>query len=1305
MTAAAAAAPPRTAGQIITFYSYKGGTGRTMALANIAWILASNGHRVLAVDWDLESPGLHRFFHPLLTDPQLHASDGVIDLVRDFAASAVQGQQPATAPTATSPDVRRYAVSLDWRFGDGGELDLLPAGRQGPAYSATVSTFDWPSFYDRLGGAAFLAELRQNLRDNYDFVLIDSRTGLSDSAGICTVLLPDVVLNCFTLSTQSIDGAVAVARSIRHLRLDEPVRILPVPMRVEEGEQSKLEAGREYAWVRFAPFLDHLDPEVRARYWADVEIPYKLFYAYEEILAVFGDRARQPATLLAAYERLATVLGGAHVRPLAPLDESVRRHWLTRFERTRPRAMTRVLISYAAEDRVWAEWVAGVMAEVGLPTVLRETADPDRDGVAEPEPAADADLVTVLLSASYRPPRRFAEWLRRLTATAEPGRPSVLTLSLDGTPPPEELERLGVLDVAGMAAETARNGLLAILNRPVVEPGTGPGAPRFPAPPRVSRLPLRNVRFTGRRLLLSRIREYLSTRPAPVPPLVLSGIGGVGKTQVANEYAHRFATDYDAVWWISAAQNSMARAGLIDLADELGIAGAATTGDRIRLLLDTLERPATDRRWLLVFDNAGAPAEVADLLPRGAAHVLVTSRDPVWGQAGELVEVRPFGREESVELLRQRMPALSQREAEQVAEALGDLPLAVEQAGSWLAATRMPVDRYLALLDRQLSRLLAENPPAGYERAGAVTWLLSLDQLREENPPAARLTELLAFFGPEPIPATLLYSRKLIEVVAAEDPALRDDATFAGLIAQARRYALASFNDALGSAQMHRLVSAVIRERMPSEVAAGYRRHVHQILVAASPGDSERPATWPAFAGLWPHVEAAGALDSTDEDVRQLVLDVGRYLFRRGDFVASAELMQSALIAWRELWPENDLKVLAAKIFLANALRPAGRYRESRRLGEDAYRGLRETVGLRNQYALLCMAGLAADLWTEAEYGRARELGEEALRQAVDLYGTDHRRSYRAMNNLAVTLEKIGNYKEARRLHEQAYQGRRRLLGERFPDTLFSATNYGRVLRLSGDLRASRRVLESALSGHRDVHGEDQAATMRTRIELVATLRRLGQLDAALALARTTYATFTATRPVTNADRLACANTLALTLSALGNQVEALELGWDVARRQSDILGDDAPDTLTLKGNLVIYLRRNGELDSARRLVDGVVGGLRSNLGADHPYTLQCSVIAANVRFALGDPAAALAMEIPAYDAMMLVLHETHPDVLAAGCNLAASRTALGVVDGLAEFRADLLARATRGVGQEHPLTAAILAGERAECEIDLLQF
>lgn len=320
-------------GRIITFYSYKGGTGRSMALANTAWILASHGLRVLIVDWDLEAPGLHRYFHPFLPDSELRASPGVIDLMWQFATVAAD-PEPKQDPNwyARLARIDQYTMSVEYPFPRQGTIDLVPAGRQDAVYSTQVTTFDWNHFYERLGGGAFLEALRRSMRSEYDYVLIDSRTGLSDTAGVCTVQLPDILVNCFSLSTQAVEGASAVAASVYRQRKDGQLRIFPVPMRVEDGELDKLEASRDFARERFDRFVSHVaDPE---RYWGDVEVPYKSFYAYEEILAPIGDRPRQENTILAAMERLVGHLTDQRVCELAAItSDAERRELLLRFQR------------------------------------------------------------------------------------------------------------------------------------------------------------------------------------------------------------------------------------------------------------------------------------------------------------------------------------------------------------------------------------------------------------------------------------------------------------------------------------------------------------------------------------------------------------------------------------------------------------------------------------------------------------------------------------------------------------------------------------------------------------------------------------------------------------------------------------------------------------------------------------------------------------------------------------------------------------------------------------------------------------
>jgi len=305
----------KSPGKIITFYSYKGGVGRSMTLANVAWILASNGRRVLVIDWDLEAPGVHRYFMPFLPDRDLITSDGMIDFVLDYASEVMT--PPATAVGAdgnwftAQADLLPYAASLEWRFPDGGTLDFVGAGRQGTSYSTRVNTFDWGNFYNRLDGGRFLEEVKRQLRQEYDFILIDSRTGASDTSGICTVQMPDALVVCFTLNNQSIDGAATVANSAFTQRGRSGLEVYPVPMRIDLYEKDKLAAGRAYARQRLGLFPEHLD---RQQYWGQVELLYVPYYSYEELLATFGDEPGESNTLLAWTERLTGYLTGGEVQ-------------------------------------------------------------------------------------------------------------------------------------------------------------------------------------------------------------------------------------------------------------------------------------------------------------------------------------------------------------------------------------------------------------------------------------------------------------------------------------------------------------------------------------------------------------------------------------------------------------------------------------------------------------------------------------------------------------------------------------------------------------------------------------------------------------------------------------------------------------------------------------------------------------------------------------------------------------------------------------------------------------------------------
>jgi hypothetical protein len=310
-----------------------------MALANIAWILASNGKRVLAIDWDLEAPGLHRYFGPFLIDEGMTATEGIIDFVSAFAIEALTPSKDNTVdPNWYRPhaDVSRYAVSVEFEFASAGSIDFIPAGKQGPSYATRVTSFNYENFYDRLGGGVFLDAAKEKMHEDYHYVLIDSRTGVSDTSGICTLQMPDVLVVCYTLNNQSIAGSAAVAAYVdmerQRMKSHSPLRIFPVPMRVDNAETDKLKLRREFSKRKFSPFLSSLPEDQENQYWGEIEVPYVPYYAYEEVLATFRDEAGNRNSVLAAMESLCGHLTNGEVTRLAPASEDDRKLILQRFE-------------------------------------------------------------------------------------------------------------------------------------------------------------------------------------------------------------------------------------------------------------------------------------------------------------------------------------------------------------------------------------------------------------------------------------------------------------------------------------------------------------------------------------------------------------------------------------------------------------------------------------------------------------------------------------------------------------------------------------------------------------------------------------------------------------------------------------------------------------------------------------------------------------------------------------------------------------------------------------------------------------
>jgi len=859
-------------------------------------------------------------------------------------------------------------------------------------------------------------------------------------------------------------------------------------------------------------------------------------------------------------------------------------------------------ISHAGRDQAWAEWVAWHLVEAGY-TVELDSWDwrVGENFVTRMHGALDAaNRVVALYSPAYFEEIRYTtdEWTSALVKNDEGGH-RLMPVQVEPCAVPQLLRPLLRVELFDVDEGEAARRLLAAARgpeRPDGKPGfpghgragalteRGEVGPRLPGVlPALWNVGPRNPGFVGRDATLVHLRERLRSGGTAVVQ-ALHGMGGVGKTQVAIEYAHRYAGVYDVVWWVSAEETGLIGEQYAALAVELELTPLrADTASAVGALRAYLRGHS---RWLLLLDNAESPRELRDWLPAGPGHTLITSRDPGWGELAARVEVDVLPRSESAELIYVSRPSVGEAEADRLAEALGDLPLALAQAAGFLAETGMPVDHYLSLLEIGAEELLDQSPPESHPRSLVAAIRVSTDRLAEVDPAALALLRIGAFLAPEPIPADVL-TRPIAPTGDDQPPELAALAAVVVSPVAAHRslgrlasYGLARVDRGL---HLHRLTQAVLRDQVPAGSAAAYRAYAQALLVEADPGDERDPACWPGWVRILPHLLAADPATSPSADLRDLACRAAWYLHSRGESHPARDLAEHLHRQWSERLGPDDRHTLRSACTHIEILIEVGPYSYARQLGEDTLARCRRVLGDDHPdtlYAAHCLAGCLHRL---GAFEQARQLNVDTLARRRRVLGEDHFDVQRSAHNLARDLRELGEVKAARQLREDTLAYRQRTLGDEHPFTIITAIELGLDLRALGQVDAARELHVDSLARARRVFGEDHIHTMVNANGLASDLHALGEIEAARQLGEDTLARARRVFGDENHVTIDVANNLAIALQAMGELEATRQLSEDTLAQARRVFGDDHPRTLKAAGNLAAALRLLSEAEPVRQ--------------------------------------------------------------------------------------------------------------------------
>jgi tetratricopeptide (TPR) repeat protein len=729
----------------------------------------------------------------------------------------------------------------------------------------------------------------------------------------------------------------------------------------------------------------------------------------------------------------------------------------------------------------------------------------------------------------------------------------------------------------------------------------------------------RNPYFTGRDPLLEQLHHLLAHahRAALSQSAVLNGLGGIGKTQTAIEYAYRHVHDYTAVFWIEAETTERLVTSFVTLAETLNLPERQES-EKPQVVSAVLRWLKMHQGWLLIFDNVEDLEIVRSFVPTVPhGSILFTTRLQAVGTLAQQVTVETMGLAEGTLLLLRRAKLLPTdvfldqvspellEEAESLVIELDFLPLAIDQAGAYIEEVGCSPAAYLELYQSCRKQLLHRrgHTPSDHPDSVAATWSLSFQRIEQRNPAAADLLRMCAFLEPDAIPEELLQEGcltlgSLMQAVAT------DMLAFHAACEELSLFSLVQRDPQSRLLRIHRLVQAVLKESMEIKEQQRWVEHLLRATDALFPATVDA-TTWPLCQRVLPQAQMgslwAERFTVASPQAASLLLRTAHYLQDVALYEQAKQLSQQVIAIRERMLKQEHLEMAQSLHALAQVYREQGNYAEAEPFYQRALHILEQMVGEQHPDTVSVLHNMADLYRRQSRYAEAEPLYQRALRIREQQLGPEHPQVAHSLHGLALLYDEQGRYAEAEPLFQRALAIREQCLGPDHPDVALSLNGLAMLYYEQGKYAEAEPLYQRALAIREQRLGPDHPDVAHPLANLALLYWQQGKQ----AKAKPLYQRALAIREQRlGPDHPLVAqplNGLAILYYEQGRYEEAEPLYQRALALLEQRLEPDHPDVVFSLNNLAILYAKQYRYAEAEPLFLRVISLLEQRLGADHP--------------------------------------------------------------------------------------------------------